>query len=184
MVKQNFLDEIRANVSYALNHLIEASNLRPGKIIVVGCSSSEIQGERIGSCTNSDIGEAVFRGLYPLIEKHRLNLAVQCCEHLNRCLVVENLCAEQYGLEPVNVVPHPKAGGALATVAYHNLKEPVIVEKISAHAGIDIGDTFIGMHLQPVAAPLRCEIKKIGAAHLTMAKTRFKLIGGERAKYI
>lgn len=184
MNKQNFLNDIRAKVSHALEHLIEISNLRPGQIFVVGCSSSEIQGERIGSSTNLDIGEAVFHGLFPIIEKNRLYLAVQCCEHLNRCLVIESICAEQYGLEKVNVVPHSKAGGALATTAYHHFKEPVIVEKISAHAGIDIGDTLIGMHLRPVVVPVRCEIKEVGAAHLTLAKTRLKLIGGERAKYM
>jgi len=184
MDKQNFLDDIRAKVNLALDSLIKDANLSTGQIIVVGCSSSEIQGQRIGSCTNLELGKSVFQGLISIIEKNKLHLAVQCCEHLNRSLVVEKVCAEQHGLEMVNVVPHLKAGGALATAAYNSFKEPVIVEKISAHAGIDIGDTFIGMHLRPVAVPIRCAIKEIGSAHLTMAMTRLKLIGGERAKYI
>ncbi|MEL7563298.1 MAG: TIGR01440 family protein [Dehalobacterium sp.] len=183
MDQEGFLNEIRHRIKVALEQLITVSNLLPGQIIVVGCSTSEIQGEKIGSCSSLEIGETVFQELWSITEKRGLYLAIQCCEHLNRCLVIENECAEKYGLEIVSVVPHVKAGGSLATTAYYHFKNSVVVEEIKAHAGIDIGDTFIGMHLRFVAVPVRCKISEIGAAHLTMARTRPKLIGGERAKY-
>jgi uncharacterized protein (TIGR01440 family) len=183
MENKSFLSRIRNSIRDACMHLIAVSNLEHGQIIVVGCSSSEVQGEKIGSTTNIKISEVLLEEICSIVNKNKLYLAVQCCEHLNRCLVVEKSCAEQYGLDVVNVVPHLKAGGGIATAAYNNFKNPVIVEKISAHAGIDIGDTFIGMHLRPVAVPVRCQISVIGSAHLTMARTRLKMVGGERAKY-
>jgi uncharacterized protein (TIGR01440 family) len=180
----NLDDEITAKINSALAELLHIANLKPKQILVVGCSSSEIQGKRIGSCSSIEIGKGVFAGLIHLLQTNGLFLAVQCCEHLNRCLVVEKECAELYNLEIVNVVPALKAGGSLATTAYTEFKEPVVVERISAHAGMDIGDTFIGMHLRPVAVPVRPQVKSIGEANLTMARTRPKLIGGERAKYL
>ena len=177
------LAELTENTRQALEGLLAVAELKPGKILLVGCSTSEIAGETIGTASNADIAQAILDGIRPLVEQHGLYLAVQCCEHLNRALVVEETCAQRYGLEPVTVVPHAKAGGAFATLAYRSYAQPVMVETIRADAGLDIGDTFIGMHLKPVAVPVRLSIKNIGQAHLTLARTRPKLIGGERARY-
>lgn len=167
----------------ALEELLLEASLKPGHILVVGCSSSEIRGEKIGKASSLELAEAVFKGIYPVLQEKGIYLAAQCCEHLNRALVVEEECAEKYGLEIVSVVPHPDAGGSFASVAYRHLINPVVVDEIKAQAGMDIGDTFIGMHLKRVAVPVRSSIKEIGRAHLTMARTRPPLIGGERAKY-
>lgn len=175
---------ISRDIKSALTVLLGEAKLKPGQILVVGCSSSEILGKKIGSCTNYDIGKAVYQGLASLVSAEDLFLAVQCCEHLNRCLVVERDCAEKYSGEIVNVVPQLNAGGALATVAYESCRDPVLVESIRGHAGMDIGDTFIGMHLRLVAVPVRSEIKTIGQANLTMARTRPKMVGGARAAYL
>jgi len=177
------LAKLTANTRQALEGLLEVAELKPGRILLVGCSTSEVAGEKIGTASNADIAQAILAGIRPLVEQHELYLAVQCCEHLNRALVVEEACAERYGLELVTVVPHAKAGGAFATLAYKSCTHPVMVETIQADAGLDIGDTFIGMHLKPVAVPVRLSIKNIGQAHLTLARTRPKLIGGERARY-
>ena len=177
------MDVITAHVQTLLSELLEVAQMKKGQILVVGCSTSEVLGERIGTSSSLEVAEAIMAGLYPLVEKQGLHLAVQCCEHLNRALVVSEACLEQYKLEQVTVYPHQKAGGSLPYVAMQTLPNPVVVESIRAHAGIDIGDTFIGMHLKPVAVPVRGSIKEIGQAHVTMARTRPKLIGGERAKY-
>jgi uncharacterized protein (TIGR01440 family) len=174
---------LTSDTAKALRGLLGVAGLRPHDIVVVGCSTSEVAGHRIGSASSADIAEAIMDGLLPIIREDQLYLAVQCCEHLNRALVVERECADRYGLELVTVVPHLKAGGALSAAAMREYSDPVVVESISAHAGMDIGDTFIGMHLRRVAVPVRLEISKIGDAHLTMARTRPKLIGGERALY-
>jgi len=178
------LDEITSRSRKAMAELLEAARLKPKKIVVVGCSTSEILGQRIGSASNLEVAEAVMKGIWPLIEENRLFLAVQCCEHINRAIVVEEECAESNNLEIVNAVPHLRAGGAFATEAFRLFKDAVVVERIAAHAGLDIGDTFIGMHLKPIVVPVRGGIKEIGSAHVTMARTRPKLIGGERGLYI
>jgi len=167
----------------AIQGLLRAANLKSGDIVVIGCSTSEIAGKTIGSASNLQIARAIMDGLLPSILKEELFMAVQCCEHLNRALVVEDKCAAKYNLEIVNVYPHEKAGGSLPVVAMELFKQPVVVEAIVAHAGLDIGDTFIGMHLKKVVIPIRIELKSIGEAHLTLAKTRPKMIGGERAVY-
>lgn len=177
------LEHIKSDTQKAVKELLKVANLKAGQVLVVGCSTSEIAGQKIGSAGSIEIAEAVFSGLLTYLREQGIYLAVQCCEHLNRALVVEQEAQEKYGWEEVTVVPHQKAGGSLATVAYRKFEKPVVVEEIKAHAGIDIGDTFIGMHLRKVAVPVRSEIKSIGHAHLTMARTRPKLIGGERAKY-
>ncbi|MGE5381237.1 MAG: TIGR01440 family protein [Methylocystaceae bacterium] len=179
----NELDILTSAAGQALDELLAAASLKPGQILVVGCSTSEISGHKIGSHSSMEIAQAVMNGILPRIQKAGLYLAVQCCEHLNRSLVVEADCAERYGLEEVMVVPHLKAGGGFATTYYYQCSKPVMAERIGAHAGIDIGDTFIGMHLKRVAVPVRGSIKEIGNAHLTMARTRPPLIGGKRAKY-
>ncbi|HHP51236.1 MAG TPA: TIGR01440 family protein [Moorella mulderi] len=182
-MEESKLEAIFKDTQQALKELLEAAAMKPGQIVVVGCSTSEVVGKKIGSSPNLEVAQTIFQALYTLLQERGIFLAVQCCEHLNRALVVERECMERYNLEEVTVVPHPKAGGALATVAYYSFKDPVVVESLQAHAGMDIGDTFIGMHLKRVAVPVRGSVKSIGEAHLTMARTRPKLIGGERARY-
>jgi len=175
--------QITSDVKKALQELLASAGLKENSILVVGCSTSEVAGQKIGTASSLEIAGAVLDGLYPLCRKMRLYLAVQCCEHLNRSLVVERECMEQYDLEEVAVYPVQKAGGSLAFQAVKSFADPVVVENIRAHAGLDIGDTLIGMHLRPVAVPVRSTVASIGRAHLTMARTRPKLIGGERACY-
>ena len=177
------LDEIRSRSQMAMARLLEISKPKPGSLIVVGCSSSEIGGMRIGSGSNLEIAEAVADAIMPFFDDQVLYLAAQCCEHLNRVLVIEEACAEAKGLEVVSVVPQVKAGGAFATEVYRRMTSPVLVEKISAVAGLDIGDTLIGMHIKPIAVPVRTEITWIGHAHVNMARSRLKLVGGERSVY-
>jgi uncharacterized protein (TIGR01440 family) len=177
------LDELTTSTQTSLQELLDVAELKQGQILVVGCSTSEVQGEKIGKASSIEVAEPILNGILPLLEQKKIFLAVQGCEHINRALVVEEECALLYGLEVVAVVPHLKAGGGFATTAYHKFKKPVMVESIKAHAGMDIGDTWIGMHLKSVVVPVRSEVKQIGHAHLTMARTRPKFIGGERAKY-
>ena len=166
-----------------MREFLAVGKMKPGNLFVVGCSSSEIVSSRIGSYSSKEIGEAVFQEIWEECEKNQIYLAAQCCEHLNRALIVEQDAAEKYGLETVNVVPQPKAGGSFATAAYRSLEHPVAVEHIKAHAGMDIGDTLIGMHLKSVAVPVRIRTKQIGDAHVVCARTRAKFIGGDRAMY-
>lgn len=177
------LEDVTARSRQAMADLLDATRLKPGKIVVVGCSTSEIQGRQIGSSSAIEVADAVIAGILPLIRENGLCLAAQCCEHLNRALVLETDMAESNGFEIVSVVPQLKAGGAFATEVYRMLAEPAVVETISASAGLDIGDTFIGMHIKNTVVPVRGSIKQIGAAHVTMARTRPKLIGGERSVY-
>lgn len=174
---------IREEVREVLDQIFEQVNYDLGDIFVVGCSSSEVQGERIGTTSSEEVGEEIFLALKEYLDEKGVYLAAQCCEHLNRALVIEKKLQREHGFEKVTVVPQPKAGGSFATAAYKNFTEPVVVEFIKADFGLDIGDTFIGMHLKHVAVPLRIEKKQIGNAHITQAMTRPKLIGGERAKY-
>lgn len=173
-----------AEESYeAAKEIIEKAGLEKGDLFVVGCSTSEISGEKIGTSSRPELAKIVFENIRKAADEKKVYLAAQCCEHLNRAIILEGKAAEQYGLEPVNVVPQPKAGGSFATQAYQHFKNPVAVEHIRAHAGMDIGDTLIGMHLREVAVPVRIETKKIGEAHVVCARTRYKFIGGVRAVY-
>ena len=174
---------IKEQATAAVNELIAAADLQKGQILVVGCSSSEIVGETIGHCSSLEAAEAVFGAIMPILREKGIFLAAQCCEHLNRALIVERACAEQYGIDPVCVVPQPKAGGSFATTAWGSFASPVAVEHIRAHAGMDIGGTLIGMHLREVAVPVRLSVGCIGDALLLAARTRPKFIGGSRAKY-
>ena len=163
--------------------IMEAAKLKKGNLLVVGCSTSEVIGSKIGTASSPDTAKALFNGIYRAAKEQGVYLAAQCCEHLNRALILEAEAAEKYGYEEVNVVPQPKAGGSFATAAYHAFTEPAAVEHIKAHAGMDIGDTLIGMHLKDVAVPVRISRKQIGEAHLVCARTRAKFIGGIRAIY-
>ena len=177
------LEELRQEVRIAAEELLSAANMKPGQILVVGCSSSEIASHKIGSYSSAEIGKAVFEELYAVTKSQGLYLAAQCCEHLNRAIIMEREAAEQYGWEEVCVVPRPHAGGSWATTCWKQCKDPIAVEEIRAHAGIDIGGTLIGMHLRRVAVPVRLSLSRIGEANILCARTRPKLIGGERAKY-
>ena len=175
--------EIKAEARGAVEEFLAATDMKAGQIFVVGCSSSEVAGERIGKASVIEIAEAVFEGIYPVLKERGIYLAAQCCEHLNRAIIVESECAEKYMLEPVSVVPKPKAGGSFAATAYKNFVAPTAVEHIRAHGGIDIGGTLIGMQLREVAVPLRIATQKIGKANIICAYTRPKYIGGPRAEY-
>jgi uncharacterized protein (TIGR01440 family) len=176
-------EKIAAELTAAAEELISMANPLKGQVLVVGCSTSEVLGSKIGTAGSMEAAETIFRVLQEVTSKHGLFLAVQCCEHLNRALVTEIEAAEKYGWEEVCVRPVRHAGGALGTVAYENFAHPIVVEKIAAHFGLDIGQTLIGMHLKRVAVPVRLTQKKIGDAILTAARTRPPLIGGERAVY-
>lgn len=176
-------EQITQQIRCAADELLEIAALRPGDVLVVGCSSSEIIGQHIGKNSSLEAAEAVVNGLLPLLRERGIYLAAQCCEHLNRALIIEAAAAERYGWEPVTVVPHPHAGGSFATTVWKSLEAPVAVESVRAHAGMDIGDTLIGMHLKHVAVPVRLSVRKIGEANLVCARTRPKYIGGPRAKY-
>jgi len=175
------LDVISSDVSKALEELFDIAPVKPGQILVVGCSTSEIAGGRIGKSSSMEVAEAVVKGIFNIIPKYGVNLAAQCCEHLNRALVVEEEVAEKHNLEIVSVVPVMHAGGAFATAVRKHTKNPVVVEHIKGHFGLDIGDTLIGMHIKHVAVPVRLSTDRIGQAHLTAARYRPKLIGGARA---
>jgi uncharacterized protein (TIGR01440 family) len=177
------MDDIKKEVSAAVKELLEMHPYKKGSILVIGCSSSEIGGGQIGHNSSEEIGKSVFEAAWKECRAKGIFLACQCCEHLNRALVVEEECAEKYGLEPVSVVPWLKGGGSFASAAYRGFEEPVVVEHIKAHVGIDIGSTLIGMHLKDVAVPVRLSVRNIGNAFVTAAYTRPKLIGGERARY-
>ncbi|MBQ0058548.1 MAG: TIGR01440 family protein [Lachnospiraceae bacterium] len=167
----------------ATKELLEIAKVEEGDLLVVGCSTSEVSGERIGSASKPELAEDVFKGIHDAVKEKNIYLAAQCCEHLNRALILEKAAAKARGYEIVSVVPWPKAGGSFATMAYKYFENPVAVEHVKADAGMDIGDTIIGMHLKDVAVPVRLSVKSIGNAHLVCARTRPKYIGGERAHY-
>lgn len=177
------LKEIEEETYEVVCQLLDAAKLNCGDILVAGCSTSEIEKHRIGSYSNAEVGEAVFTGIRRALTPQGIYLAAQCCEHLNRAIIIEEEAAKLYRLERVNVVPQPKAGGAFATAAYRGFAHPVAVEAVSADAGLDIGDTLIGMHLKKVAVPVRTERKNVGSAHVVCARTRYKFVGGSRAHY-
>ena len=174
-------NELYLQTKAAVEELGRKANLKPGNILVVGCSTSEVLGAKIGSQSSPEVAKQLFDALSEYAESQGIFLAVQCCEHLNRAIVLERAAAGN--AEVVNVVPQPKAGGSLATAAYCGFKDPVVVESIQADAGLDIGLTLIGMHLKRVAVPVRLEQNRIGEAIVVAARTRPKFIGGIRAVY-
>ena len=176
-------EEIKKQTANALEELIEVSKINSGKLVVIGCSSSEIVGKTIGKGSSPEAAVAVAETALDILKKHGLQLAAQCCEHLNRALIVERDTAERLGLQIVNVRPVVHAGGSFATAVYDEMTDPVAVEFVKADAGLDIGSTLIGMHLMHVAVPVRLSVKQIGNAYVTAARTRAKYIGGCRAQY-
>ena len=175
--------EILTQLSEAAEELIDIAKPRRGQIFVVGCSTSEVLGSKIGTGGSTELAVELFKTLKAVTDAHDLYLAIQCCEHLNRSVVLEAAAMEKYNFNEVTVRPMPHAGGALGTAAYENFAEPVVVETIAAHLGLDIGQTLIGMHLKRVAVPVRLDQKHIGDAILLAARVRPKFIGGERAHY-
>ena len=175
------VEQAEQEAAECARQLAEAAHLRRGQIVVVGCSTSEVVGHQVGSWSTPEVAQAIFRGLSGVFSPMGVHIAAQCCEHLNRALIVEYEAVP--GGEIVNVVPQPKAGSSFATAAYKAFRHPVALEEIRADAGLDIGGTLIGMHLKRVAVPVRLSLSKIGEANILCARTRPKLIGGERAKY-
>ena len=176
-------EEITKQANTVVTELLEQAKLKPGALLVIGCSSSEMVGQRIGKGSSMEAAQAAFKGIYPVLQENGIHLAVQCCEHLNRSLIMEREVAEARGYEIVNVMPQPHAGGSFAVTAWNTFKDPVAVETIVADAGIDIGSTLIGMHLRRVAVPVRTSVKYIGEAVVVCARTRAKYVGGPRAIY-
>ena len=175
------MDELKQQATQAALALVEKAKLKPGQIAVVGCSTSEICGSRIGSDSRPEVAKVVFEAIHTVFSEHGVYLTAQCCEHLNRAIIIKR--AALPNAEPVNVVPQPKAGGSFATAAYHAFRDPIAVESIRADAGMDIGGTLIGMHLKPVAVPVRLPMRQIGDAVLIAARTRLRFVGGSRAVY-
>lgn len=173
--------ELTKQAENVTKEIVEKAGLKKGQILVVGCSSSEICGDRIGTNSNLEVAQAVFKGIYDVLQEKGIYLAAQCCEHLNRAIIVERKAVPFADI--VNVVPQPKAGGSFGTTAYKTFEEPVALEEIKADAGIDIGGTLIGMHLKKVAVPVKLENRKIGEANVLAARVRTKFIGGQRAIY-
>ena len=182
MSEQIYLN-IARDAEVAIRELIETARMTAGQLLVIGCSSSEMVGERIGKNSSMEAALALRDAVMPILAERGILLAVQCCEHLNRCLIMERTTAEKYGYDPVWVKPQPKAGGSFATAVWESLTDPVAVESIKAHAGLDVGATLIGMHLRRVAVPVRLSVTHIGAAPITCARTRPAYIGGPRAQY-
>lgn len=175
------LEQIKSEAKAAAEQLCETANLHKGSLVIVGCSSSEVEGCKIGTNSNPEVANAIFTGIYEVLNSKGINLATQCCEHLNRAIIIERELIDDSDI--VNVIPQPKAGGSFSTAAYKNFKDPVAVEEIKADAGLDIGGTLIGMHLKKVAVPIRIETKRIGEAIVLAARTRHKFVGGQRAVY-
>ena len=176
-------EEITQQAKLVVQELLDQAQLKKGSLFVIGCSSSEIIGKRIGKGSSMDAAQAAFQGIYPVLQERGIHLAVQCCEHLNRVLILERSAAEARGYEIVNVMPQPHAGGSMAVTAWNAFSDPVAVEAIRADAGMDIGGTLIGMHLRRVAVPVRTSLDHIGQAIVLCARTRPKYIGGPRAMY-
>ena len=174
-------EKIKEEASRAAQELLEAAKLHEGQIVIIGCSTSEVCGQRIGTASVPEVAEALYDGLRQVFAPRGIYTAAQCCEHLNRAVVTERKAVP--GAEYVNVVPRPKAGGSFATAAYSKAEDPVVLEEIRADAGLDIGRTLIGMHLKKVAVPVRLEHDRIGEAIVTAARVRPKFIGGCRAVY-
>lgn len=178
-----YRNELKNALSIAADALLANAGMKPGSVLVLGASTSEVAGSRIGTASSREIGDTIISALTEILTPQGIVLAVGCCEHLNRAVVMPRDAAERMGLTIVYARPVLKAGGACGTAYYETLPDPVVVETIEAHAGMDIGGTLIGMHLRRVAVPVRCEIKTIGQANLVMAYSRPKYIGGARTQY-
>lgn len=177
------LEDVKTDIENIVSEWLGTDYLGKDDIFVVGCSTSEVLGEQIGTAGSEEVADVLFTAFKKLEKEKGIHLVFQGCEHINRGLIMEERTRKMLGLAPVSVVPHSKAGGSMASYAYKQMDEPKVVENVEADAGLDIGDTLIGMHLKPVAVPLRFDRTVVGNAHVTGARTRPKLIGGERAVY-
>ncbi|MBD8032608.1 TIGR01440 family protein [Solibacillus merdavium] len=177
------LHDLQNDLRQALNEFEQQVKFTEGQLFVVGCSTSEVMGEKIGTAGALDVAKALYEEFSKFAQRYNVHLVFQGCEHINRALTLESATAKKYHLEPVSVIPVRTAGGSMSAYAFSKMNEPVVVESIQAHYGIDIGQTLIGMHLKSVAVPIRTSVKHLGNAVITLATTRPKLIGGERAQY-
>ena len=177
------LQQVQTHITTLLNELSNEITFKPKQLFVIGCSTSEVIGAHIGTSGTEDVATILYEALFDFAKRHELFLAFQGCEHINRALTLEAEAAQYYQLEEVSVIPVRSAGGSMAAFAYKQMASPIVVEHINAHGGIDIGQTLIGMHLKHVAVPVRTSIKMVGEAVVTIATTRPKKIGGERAVY-
>lgn len=177
------MEHITLQAGQAVRELLQQAAMQPGQVLVIGCSSSEMVGVRIGKGSSMEAAQAAYAGIAPVLETQGIRLAAQCCEHLNRALVVERETAALLGLEIVNAVPVPDAGGSFPVTVWQHMQDPVLVEAVQADAGLDIGGTLIGMHLKRVAVPVRLSLSKIGEANILCARTRPRYIGGPRAQH-
>ena len=177
------LHDLQKDLAQALSEFEQQVKFSEGQLFVIGCSTSEVMGEKIGTAGALDVAQVLYEEFSIFAQRHKIHLVFQGCEHINRALTLEAAAAKKYHLEPVSVVPVRTAGGSMSAYAHTQMNEPVVVESIQAHAGIDIGQTLIGMHLKHVAVPIRTSVKCVGEAVITLATTRPKLIGGERAQY-
>ena len=176
-------EQLEQQAAAAARELLQKAHVPRGGIVVVGCSSSEVVGGSIGKASSLPVAGAIYKGVCAALQPAGVFLAAQCCEHLNRAIVLERAALKPWQ-QPVNVVPQPHAGGSFATTAWQNMRAPVALEQIEADAGLDIGDTLIGMHLKRVAVPVRLSARRLGQANLVAARTRPKFIGGARAAYL
>ena len=177
------LNNIKMQAKQAVTELLEASHLEKGDIFLVGCSTSEVRGAKLGTDSDIDIAKALVDAIYPILKEKGIYLAAQCCEHLDRAIVIEKEAARLYGLTQVNAIPQPKAGGSFANTVYYTLEKPCMVPEVQAAAGIDIGAVLIGMNLRRTAVPVRVSLDSIGKARIICARTRPKFVGGARAVY-
>ncbi|MDY4138002.1 MAG: TIGR01440 family protein [Eubacteriales bacterium] len=177
------LEEIRLTLRQAVDALAEAGHIQPGGLIVLGCSTSEVAGARIGKGSVPELGEVIARAMLEACQAHGLEAAFQCCEHLNRAVVMEQRVLKELRLTQVRAIPQPKAGGSVPAAAWKLLDQPALAMAVQADAAIDVGDTLVGMHIRPVAVPLRLDVNHVGHANLVMAYSRLPYIGGSRAVY-
>ncbi len=184
-IMSGIISQIEEDTKVVIKEILDNANLKEGSLFIVGCSSSETIGEHLGTASSKEAAEAIYKVVSGELSSRGVNLAVQCCEHLNRAVVIESDVAIKYGFEEVNVIPQPHAGGAFAVEAYKKFKAPIVVENVKAMAdgGMDIGGVMIGMHIHNVVVPLRLENRHIGKAFVLAARRRPKYVGGERAVY-
>lgn len=183
MIDEALQHEIEATLQKAVDALVEAGQIAPGGLVVLGCSTSEVAGARIGKGSVPELGQVIARAMLAACHAHGLDAAFQCCEHLNRAIVMEQRLLKAQRLTQVRAIPQPKAGGSVPAAAWKLLEQPALAVNVQADAGIDIGDTLVGMHIRPVAVPLRIEENHVGHANLVMAYSRLPFIGGSRAVY-
>ena len=176
-------NEVFCVIDAAVDALAKAGDIQPGGVIVLGCSTSEVAGARIGKGSVPELGDVIAEAMLTACAARGLNAAFQCCEHLNRAIVMEQRVLDERRLTQVRAIPQPKAGGSVPAAAWKRLNHPALAMNIQAEAAIDIGDTLVGMHIRPVAVPMRIEYGKVSHANLVMAYSRLPYIGGSRAVY-